>query len=151
MIKIYSDYAKTTDLILGVDALFNVLISGKEINNEFCTTILQKIDGATLVDVSLGTINTPFGTTSIRHLSTGCKTAILCFYYISRNESKCINVSECGGNALEEIFDLVDDSCVSVMLRHTSFVIDRRHSYLLNGSVECDGAIELKRRLRNVL
>lgn len=151
MIKVYSDYNKATDLVLGVDALFNVLISGKEINNEFCISMLQRIDDATLVDVSLGTITTPFGTTSIKHLSTGCKTAILCFYYINKNESKCINVSECGGNALEEIFDLVNDSCVSVMLRHTSFVIDREFSYLLNDSVECKDAIELKRRLRDVL
>lgn len=64
------------------------------------------IDNAKLIDKRTGKIETPYGITDIKDLSTGCKTVLNYIFMVENPEMysivKAINATECGWNALEK-------------------------------------------------
>lgn len=68
--------------------------------------VMRRIDGVTKFDPVSGAIVTPFGSTTIDHLSCGCKTVLN--YLYSDEKYKLININQCGDNALEVLFDTME-------------------------------------------
>ena len=60
---------------MNIDDYFNLFVLPSELDATD-EKIMYEIDKAKLLDKELGTIRTPFGITSIEHLSSGCKTVI---------------------------------------------------------------------------
>ena len=60
----------TKDFIMNVDDYFNLFVLPSELDATD-EKIMYEIDKAKLLDKELGTIRTPFGITSLEHLSSG--------------------------------------------------------------------------------
>lgn len=126
------------NLIIDNESFFNINISSK-IFTESELDIIKKLDSAELLDRNTGEIKTPYGLTSIRNLSTGCKT-IINFMYINSNNCKytnikAIDVTECGWNALELLFDYYEkiNSNIILLLRHSNCLFNcSEREYLIN-------------------
>ena len=92
--------------ISNTDAYFNVHIEPYQLDS-VDKKIIQKIDNAVLLDSETGAIKTPYGLTSIKDLSSGCKT-ILGYRHRKREDlDKVYNITMAGKNALELLFDIV--------------------------------------------
>lgn len=97
--------------------------------------ILKAIDGASLLDKNSGLISTSIGLTDVNHLSTGCKTALNIAYVLQNPDLgyKTVNVTECGYNALDVIFDM-ELKDLKLLLKHRDGVCKcKEHDYVVNG------------------
>ena len=122
------------------EVFFRAKIHSKDFGNDDIEA-MQMIDNAILLDRDMGTIQTDFGITTIDNLSTGCKT-VLTYLYIKRNKQNYVgeillDVTECGSNALDVLFDLMDkykDSDTILLLKHNNYLYKcKSHDYLLDG------------------
>ena len=125
MIRIYRDRRKFKEenILLDNEAFFNNNVSPKNLNKA-SLRIMKDIDKADLIDSNIGTIQTPYGITSIDSLSTGCKTVINYIVIASNCEIykdvKAICATECGWNALEELFEQIESMGydIGVIIEH---------------------------------
>lgn len=104
---------------------------------------IKYIDKANLLDRKTGAVETPFGLTDIYHLSTGCKT-VLMYLYIYRHRQDydkniVINITECGWNAIDVLFDCVEKLCDShtlFFLGHEDGIFNcKKRDYFINKEV----------------
>lgn len=144
MIDIYTSYEKIdrNAAILDPEAYFNGFITSSDFD-ELDNEAMHKIDGAELLDKDTGTVKTPRGITSIDSLSTGCKTAITYLHMLRHLDGgyDSIDVSGCGYNALDYIFDIASKSekRIKLILRHRDDVFRcKRHRYEIDGEREID-------------
>ena len=77
MIRLYRDKAKfdRESILLDNESFFINNVSAKCLGDA-SLRVMNKIDGASLLDANTGTIQTPYGVTDINNLSTGCKTVL---------------------------------------------------------------------------
>ena len=134
MIKIYTELEKLAKDIgeqelksrykVDNEALFNMHTLKEPITKEDEEAMLN-IDKASVIDESRVNkyskdllIKTPYGVTTITNLSTGCKTVIN-FLHL-KDDNIILDVTECGWNALEELFKHYEKrrSDVILVLRH---------------------------------
>lgn len=124
MINIYTSYAELPSgksFILSNDDYFSAYISPKSITEQD-KQYMRLIDQVT--EVRDDYIKTPFGGATLYNISTGCKTIINIAHLLNQgmldntSDYPIFNISECGANALEEIFSLIDDTPVKVLLTH---------------------------------
>lgn len=114
MVKVYRDASKFNEnnTIIDNESFFINHVLVKE-TDEQSLKVMRTIDNAELIDSNIETIVTPFGTTSIKNLSTGCKTALNVIFVLNNKELckdiKAIDATECGWDALEEIFKLLEN------------------------------------------
>ena len=100
---------------------------------------LKQIDGATLIDTRLKTIQTPFGVTDIYKISSGCKTVLIYLALLRRKDvwgkKYSLDITECGYNALNVLFALANLSEISIpfLLRHGDVVEVEEFEFLFNG------------------
>lgn len=142
MINIYTDFDRYDKqaIILDNDAYFeeNVVASNFE---DLELNIMKKIDSADVLDFNTGAIKTPRGIGALEDLSTGCKT-VLNYIYLQKNNIetiKAIDASQCGANALEELFSAIEKTQypMDIVLRHKDELFkcgERR--YIINGKKE---------------
>ena len=138
------------EILINNESFFNNNISSKEFTqNEI--DIIRKIDNAEILDRNTGEIRTPYGLTSIRNLSTGCKT-ILNFIYINSasnkySQIKAIEITECGWNALEELFSQYEkiNSKIDLVLRHQNGLYNcTERNYLIDDEYEISDLSDLE-------
>lgn len=146
MIKIYTrcDYFKDSEILYDNDSFFNLNVNIKA-NDKLANEVLMKIDRAKLLDERLGTVITPYGACSINDLSSGCKTIINCLYLHNNKDKysniKAINVTQCGWNALEELFKVMEENGIDInlCLEHTNLTFKcNKRDYLINGKEVVD-------------
>lgn len=113
MVKIYTSkkYFRPEEILIDNESFFDNTVTAKSFD-ELSLDVIMNIDKAKLIDRNIGTIETPFGITSIDNVSTGCK-AVLNYIYISNNkisyrDIKAIDATECGWNAIEELFKAIE-------------------------------------------
>ena len=136
MINIYTSQLKKVNTINDNDNYFFQNLSPQDIDEE-AKKVMKIIDGATLLDSSTGKIQTARGIGSIEDLSTGCKT-VLNYMYIRKHdcEIKALNISYCGYNALDVLFDIAekDDNEIVFVLMHKDEVYKcKEREYLIDG------------------
>lgn len=105
------------EFILDNESFFNLHVPLRDVPN--CRDIIQSIDEAKILDMDTGLVKTPFGLTDEYHLSTGCKTALNISYILNHPELgiKTVNITECGCNALNEIFAM-EPGELKLLLKH---------------------------------
>lgn len=139
MINIYTDWTgfDKKALIIDNDAYFDENVTAhnfEELENE----AIEVIDDAKVLDYNIGTIQTPRGVGALENLSSGCKT-VLNYLYLYRNKIgniKAIDVSECGANALEELFEIIEKSKypIDLVIRHKDrLYMCRERQYKVDG------------------
>ena len=147
MINIYKSGTnfKGDEIILDNESFFNNNVSARSLT-DMSLTVMNEIDKAVLLDKKSGKIETPYGITGIRDLSTGCKT-VLNYIFIKENTEKYPNVkaidgTECGWNALDKLFDIIEkehDSKIIIVLQHDNDLYkcqDRK--YCIDGITQID-------------
>ena len=113
MVKIYKslNYFDMANILYDNEGFFNNNINGKRLNND-SNEVMQRIDKSELIDINLSTIKTPYGVCNIKCLATGCKTVLNTIYIMEHKKEyeyvKAINATECGWNALDVLFDIID-------------------------------------------
>lgn len=99
LIYVYTKRQESEKWILQNDWYFN-LYTGNEEFTQKERKIIEKIDHAKITKNKH--IETKYGLGTIRNLSSGCKTIL----NVLKNPEKIVNVDECGGNVLDELFSL---------------------------------------------
>lgn len=135
MIHLYTSkrcIPKDKKLIESADAYFDALISTDGMRfDELDRKIMKLIDRASIV--SEGFMKTPYGDhVDLGYLSTGSKTLILINH---ADENRIINISGCGRNALEWVFNQFDDKnyylsyCITPNKMNPTIVNNRKKIY----------------------
>lgn len=142
MINIITDSARIVDknIIMDAYATMDLNISAKDFG-ELDMYAIHEIDNAKILDKSIGTVQTPFGVTDILKLSMGCK-VVLVYLYMRRNINKytdyVLNVTECGANALEVLFECASrlgDSSITFLLEHSDGIeLCSERDFVINGN-----------------
>lgn len=117
-------------LINDVEAGFKQLkYYGELFDDEISRKIMKLIDGVSFKDGDY--IKTPFGTTNLDNLSTGCKAVLLAYYY--RNEKNTlVNVIECGDNAILVLFQLAKKLDLRVFTYSYIKILDNKAECFIN-------------------
>lgn len=131
-------------LIVNNETVFPGLVNIREFTEDDYA-VIKLIDNAELIDENTGSIQTPFGITEIGELSSGCKT-VLNYLGITRHldyweNPPMLDISECGANALDVLFDIVEKhpSGVLFFLRHTDKLFKcKTREFLFNGKMKGD-------------
>ena len=108
--------------------------------------IIKNIDHAELIDREHGVFKTPFGITDILHLSTGCKTALNVSQLLKDNKYNLqyVDLTECGVNAIKEIFLLDNADKFIYIIRHCDRLYELPEmEYSVNGIITTDVALEV--------
>ena len=145
MVNLYTNKKYiSSDIITDNEAFFDRYVAARNIDANG-RAYLKQIDGAEIIDDELGTITTPLGATILENISTGAKTALNLYYLQHSNTPMAIDITECGANALDVIFALMDDydGDVKILLCHadTSKCGDR--DYRIDGEHIASDAVEL--------
>lgn len=142
MIKLYTafNYFNKDNILYDNEAFFKEMIESKDLENDELD-LLWEIDKAKVINTRLNKIETPYGACSLKDISTGCKTAINIMFIMKHKEDfsrlEAINITECGVNALEYIFRLIDknDYDINLVLEHEDAIWEcSKRSYLINGT-----------------
>ena len=77
MVKIYTSkkYFRPEEILIDNESFFDNTVTAKSFD-ELSLDVIMNIDKAKLIDRNIGTIETPFGITSIDNVSTGCKAVL---------------------------------------------------------------------------
>ncbi len=146
MIQLYRSmsFFNKDDIIVDNEAFFNNYINAKFIK-EYGVYAIKSIDKAILIDENTAKVQTPFGICSIDDLSSGCKTILNIIYinekHLNRYDSIIVSLNECGRNALDFIFDYIEDNSIDIkfVLEHDDDTFKcRQHNYLINGKYKCN-------------
>lgn len=133
-----------------VDIWFNENVTPKDLDEE-CQGIMKRVDNATLIDKNVGTIQTPFGVTSIYNLSSSCKTVIAAYLLKKTGEAHILNATECGAPAMNEVFRVVKDSNVSLIIQHAFFEAEDGYTFIVNTRHTCTTDSDLMEALLRAL
>lgn len=142
MIKLYTslDYFNKNNVLYDNESFFKEMISSKELTDDELD-VLWKIDKAKVVNAKLNKIETPYGICSLSDISTGCKTAINVMFIMKHREQfnrlEAINATECGVNALESIFQVIDkyNYDINIVVEHDDDIWEcGKRDYLINGN-----------------
>lgn len=101
MLQLYVEQENKADVIVSNDIYFDFYIDNVDIDNNIAN-IIKKIDGVDYVGNHRIISKFDRTPTSIKHISTGCKTAI----NIYLNPNVIFNIGECGDNALTYIMNM---------------------------------------------
>lgn len=133
MIKIYtkSVYLKKKKGILYIDDFFDINVT-TDMLSEKSKQFLNQYENATIVGNNL--LNGRFGVFSLFEISTGVKTLILLQLIKERkiNNIEYINLSECGGNLLNDAFSLCNNLNILVYLRNSELYEMSDFNFIVN-------------------
>lgn len=123
MIKLYSDFKFAPDDIEWLrfnDAFFNSKITANMLTDKDLS-IMYEIEGLTLLSKEDSLFKSRTGIIPITNISTSLKT-LLNIRWLKRqsnlSEKYGVDITECGSNVLDYVFDEITDGSVPVVLRH---------------------------------
>lgn len=134
--------------ILSNDSYFSTYTSQEDFD-EIDRMYMKKIDGAQILDqvnnraIKSEVVQTKFGITTLQNLSTGLKTLLNIRYLIKRKISAVVNIDECGENVLIDIFNLVDNEDIELLLHHTEIPKVEDKFFVVNNKHKIDSRREL--------
>ena len=154
MIKLYThweDLNRAPYSILSNEAAFKGFGRRPEVYTDYVQEVIKRVDSSILLDVNTGLIKTPHGVATVDKLSTGCKTvinAICCIRF--HNTPAVINANECSPEALIELFKVVDNQNISLLLMNTDIPRELYWRFTLNNSQEVEDCFSLRYRLAEI-
>lgn len=124
-------------LINDVEAGFTQLKYNNELfEDDVSLFIMKYIDSVSFKKGDY--IETPFGSTSMDNLSSGCKALLLAYYYRNKKDV-LVNILECGENAIELLFELAKTMDISVYTTHTLTIYDDNAECIIDGKKVISG------------
>ena len=154
MVSLYTDKIYVSgDVTTDNDSFFDRFITAKSIDtDDNGCKYLKQIDGAKILDAEMGTIITPLGATVLENISTGTKTVLNLIHLQRINKPAILDVTECGANALDAVFELMDNYVgeVKVLLSHAATSKCKDHIFCINDTHIVNDAVELSIRLMEV-
>lgn len=137
MIKLYTDIKYASDNIEWIysnDALFNSKINANQLNSKDLQ-LMNEIEGLTLNDKTNSLFNSPTGMITIDNISTGLKT-LLNIRWLKRQGliNYGVNITECGPNILDYVFEEVSDGSICVLLNHWDVLSCKDRYIEVNGT-----------------
>ena len=154
MIKLYThweDLNRAPYSILSNEAAFKGFCRRPEVYTDYVREVIKRVDSGILLDVNTGLVKMPRGVTTVKELSTGCKTvinAICCIRF--NNTPAVINANECGRKALIELFKVVDNQDISLLLMNTDITKELYWRFTLNNGQEVEDCFSLRYRLAEI-
>ena len=142
MIKLYThweDLNRAPYSILSNEAAFKGFCRRPEVYTDYVREVIKRVDSGILLDVNTGLVKMPRGVTTVKELSTGCKTVI-----------NAINANECGRKALIELFKVVDNQDISLLLMNTDIPKELYWRFTLNNGQEVEDCFSLRYRLAEI-
>jgi len=104
-------------------------------------SVISLVDHAEIIDYKNLTMVTPFGTTDITKLSTGCKTLLNILYLIETNTNNVlVNVTEAGDKVLDIIFETAAGTNIDLYLGRVVCPANMNLRYNVNGNAAEDDA-----------
>lgn len=134
MINIHTiDRVNTKQYIKNVEAHFQYLLNrGHQFDDVIYNRILNRIDGVYKREGDhKSVIYTPFGDTHISKISTGCKAAMLAYFYNGTN--KCVCIDECGENAIYELIDISSKYNINICINRSLMLTEQSFRCTFNG------------------
>lgn len=140
MIKLYTDTKFAPSNIKWVmvnDAFFDANISVKKLNKKD-KELMNTIEGIRTLDNNYDAVISRTGIITINDISTGLKT-LLNIRFLKRNIERVnkpfgVNITECGKNVLDYVFEEVKDGSMFVLLSHFD-VLGLKNRYIeVNGN-----------------
>jgi hypothetical protein len=120
MLKIYTNTNLLTQpLIKSINSKFQDTFYNSDLDNKD-VSFINIIDKATVLDATLGTIQTPFGITSVSDLSGGTKTLIVANHI--ETPTATIDLDNCGDNALTVFLNTFIDSDIECIITHLGYI-----------------------------
>lgn len=121
MIRLYTDKEKcsTVKWIQNIDPYFDNHFTASKLSQSDLN-IMKKLEGVELVDKKASLFKSKDGVFPLYFISTGLKT-LLIVRHLKRNKKEGIGVdiTECGPNILDSLFEEITDGSIPVILRHT--------------------------------
>ena len=145
LLSVFGDYIinivtkKPDNLINNVDEYFNLNLDLKKLSDVALKAILE-VDKSSIIDINSGIIRTPYGITSIKNLSMSCK-AVIVYICLKENgvSNIVLNITECGANALDILFDYVkyfhDSESVFYLGHEDNVIVCKDRVYNINGNI----------------
>ena len=121
MIRLYTAKEKCSKVrwVQNIDPYFNSHITVKSLTRGDLN-VMKKLEGVELVDRGSGLFKTKSGIIPLYYISTGLKT-LLIIRHLKRErvQGVGVDITECGPNILDSLFEEITDGSVPVVLRHT--------------------------------
>lgn len=121
MIKLYTNKRKRRDLkwIVFVDNFFDSKITASKLSKADWN-LMRKLENIELVDKEKNMVRTDGSPFPLIHISTGLKT-LLTIRLLKRNNisNVGVDITGCGSNIIDYIFEEITDGDIPVVLRHT--------------------------------
>ncbi|MBQ8627385.1 MAG: hypothetical protein IJ419_14675 [Agathobacter sp.] len=140
MIKLYSDFKFAPNDIEWIrfnDAFFNSKITASKLTDKDLS-MMYEIEGLTLLSKEDNLFKSKTGIIPITNISTSLKT-LLNIRWLKRQSNLTVkygvDITECGSNVLDYVFDEITDGSIPVVLRHWD-VLGLKNRYIeINGTV----------------
>ena len=145
MIKLYTDKRKRKDIewIIFADEFFDKNITANRLSKTDLN-LMKTLENIELVDIEKNTVkagDTPFPLTCI---STGLKILLTIRYLKRNNISMGVDITGCGTNVIEYIFEEISDGSIPVVLRHSDlWDLKNDHSVSVNDKQAVDTISDL--------
>jgi len=135
MINIYTKYEcipKTKNFVKYNDAFFDAYINADCLDTQD-KALLFDLEQVTVLDAKTDLCQGNYGLMQLKDISTGLKTLIN-LRYIKKQQitDVCLNITECGKNYLEYVFDELNDSGISGVLQHCDILGLRDRCFWIN-------------------
>lgn len=139
MIKLFTDIKlapSETNWVMVNDAFFDANIAVKKLNKRD-KELMYEIEGIKTLDNNSDAVMSRTGIITINEISTGLKT-LLNIRFLKRNIERVnkpfgVNITECGKNVLDYVFEEVKGGSMFVLLRHFD-VLGLKNRYIeVNG------------------
>ena len=112
--------------------------------------LISEFDNSKVVNIEKGMLESPYGVIGKDNLSTGVKTLVLAYEAKLEGKPVLINVDECGKNIFPKLFEIVNDSCISIELNHGFVPINSGYSFMVNDTTHCKNSSDLMNLLVEV-
>ena len=140
MIKLYSDFKFAPNDIEWIrfnDAFFNSKITASKLTDKDLS-MMYEIEGLTLLSKEDNLFKSKTGIIPITNISTSLKT-LLNIRWLKRQSNLTVkygvDITECGSNVLDYVFDEITDGSIPVVLWHWD-VLGLKNRYIeINGTV----------------
>lgn len=139
MIKLYTDtkYApKDLKWVFRNDATFDSNIVAKKLDKKDLQLMFD-LEGLTLIDKQNNLFKSSTGVITIDRISTGLKTLLNIRMLKKQHETHYgVDITECGSNILDFVFEEVLDGNIPVLLRHWDILSLKDRYMKVNGTQE---------------
>lgn len=134
MVRLYTAKEQCTNVewIQHVGAYFDTTVTASKLSDEDLQ-LMKKLEDVELVDRSLSIFKSSEGAFPINFISTGLKTLLVTRILKRQGRTdRGVDVTGCGPNVLDYVFEEVEDGSIPIVLRHVDVMSLRKRDVSVN-------------------